>query len=124
MAAAVADFRPSEATAVKLPKITGPATLRLELNPDIVAAMAAKKGARQVVGFAAETGDADAKALEKMKRKGLDAIVANDVAQKGIGFDTVENEVVVLFADGRVTPLPRMDKEQLAFSILETLFRA
>jgi phosphopantothenoylcysteine decarboxylase/phosphopantothenate--cysteine ligase len=123
MAAAVADFRPSETTPVKLPKITGPATLRLELNPDIVAAMAAKKGERKVVGFAAETGDADAKALAKLKRKGLDAIVANDVAQHGIGFDTVENEVVVLFADGRVAPLPRMDKAQLAFAILETLFR-
>jgi phosphopantothenoylcysteine decarboxylase/phosphopantothenate--cysteine ligase len=122
MAAAVADYRPTEFVKTKKPKARGAFALNLELNPDIVATLAGQKGARQVVGFAAETGDAPAKALKKLRRKKLDAIVANDVGRKGIGFDTAENEVVVLFADGRTVPLPRMSKDRLAFAILETLF--
>lgn len=124
MAAAVADFRPAQTHSDKLPKSECGDAIALVENPDIIAALAKVKGQKMVVGFAAETGDADAKAAEKMKRKGLDAIVANDVSQPGIGFDAEENEVRILFADGRVEPLPRMRKQELAFAILESLFSA
>ncbi|MDP8225697.1 MAG: bifunctional phosphopantothenoylcysteine decarboxylase/phosphopantothenate--cysteine ligase CoaBC [Candidatus Lernaella stagnicola] len=122
MAAAVSDFRPADPVEEKLPKDQLHDSLKLARNADIVAGLAAEKGKRLVFGFAAETGDADAKAAAKMKRKGLDAIVANDVAAPGIGFDTDENEVQVIFADGRTVALPRRRKEDLAFAILEALF--
>jgi len=122
MTAAVADFRPATSTEAKLPKDQCPDAVALERNPDIIAAVAARKKHQFVVGFAAETGEAEAKARAKMERKKLDAIVANDVAQKGIGFDSDHNEVRILFADGRVVPLPKMPKEDLAFAILEKLF--
>ena len=122
MAAAVADFRPRQSHDTKLPKAAIDPNLALEKNPDIVATLAAKKGKRFIAGFAAETGEAVAKAREKMKRKGLDAILANDVAEPGIGFEAAENEVRILFADGREVPLPRMEKEALAFAILDALF--
>lgn len=122
MVAAVADFRPANAADEKAPKDQVPDALPLVRNPDIIATVAADRGERLVVGFAAETGDADAKALAKMRRKGLDAIVANDVSADGIGFDANDNEVRILFADGRTVALPRQTKESLAFAILETLF--
>jgi phosphopantothenoylcysteine decarboxylase / phosphopantothenate---cysteine ligase len=124
MAAAVADFRPAAFRGEKLPKDEVGGPLEMARNADIVATLAAEKGARRVIGFAAETGDAIAKARAKMGRKGLDAIVANDVAAPGIGFDTDDNEVHVLFADGRDAPLPRGPKQELAFSLLEALFAA
>ncbi len=122
MAAAVADFRPADPVEEKLPKDKLADAIPLARNADIVAEMAQEKGDRLVVGFAAETGDADAKAVAKMKRKGLDVIVANDVAAPGIGFDTDENEVHVIFADGRIESLPRTTKDELAFSILAMIF--
>ncbi|NLH50831.1 MAG: bifunctional phosphopantothenoylcysteine decarboxylase/phosphopantothenate--cysteine ligase CoaBC [Myxococcales bacterium] len=122
MAAAVADFKPRQSHDTKLPKATFASHLELEKNPDIVATLAAKKGKRFIAGFAAETGEAVAKAREKLKRKGLDAILANDVAEPGIGFEAAENEVRILFADGREAALPRMEKEALAFAILDALF--
>ncbi len=122
MTAAVADFRPATSTEAKLPKDQCPDAVPLERNPDIIAAVAARKKHQFVVGFAAETGEAETKARAKMERKKLDAIVANDVAQKGIGFDSDHNEVRILFADGRIVPLPKMPKEDLAFAILEKLF--
>jgi len=122
MAAAVADFRPAKTSKDKLPKDDVDKAIALTKNPDIIATIAKAKGRKLVVGFAAETGDADAKALAKMKRKKLDAIVANDVSQPGIGFDSDDNEVRILFADGRSEALPRMRKDDLAFAILEKLF--
>ncbi len=122
MCAAVADFRPSSSAKTKLTKDAYGDGLALVRNPDIVAALAKGKGKKLVIGFAAETGEADAKAAEKLKRKGLDAIVVNDVAEPGIGFESHENEVRVLFANGRSIALPRMPKAELAFEILKVLF--
>jgi len=123
MAAAVADFKPMEKANAKYSKDEMSESIVMLPNPDIVASMAAGKVKRMVIGFAAETGDADKKAVRKIQRKGLDAIVANDVSEPGIGFDHDENEVRVIFADGRAVPLARQPKEKLAFHILETLFK-
>jgi len=122
MAAAVADFRPAVSSDTKAPKETIGDQIALTRNPDIIAGLAKSKGKKLVVGFAAETGEADAKAAEKLKRKGLSAIVVNDVAEPGIGFESMENEVRLLFANGRGLALPRMGKAELAFEILKALF--
>jgi phosphopantothenoylcysteine decarboxylase/phosphopantothenate--cysteine ligase len=121
MAAAVADFRVAKPSGAKLAKSERGATLELELNADIIATLAANKGARLVVGFAAETGDADTKAQKKLQQKKLDAVVANDVGQPGIGFDADDNEGRILFADGRAVKLPRQSKAAMAFAIWDAL---
>jgi phosphopantothenoylcysteine decarboxylase/phosphopantothenate--cysteine ligase len=113
--AAVADWRMDEAFAVKLKKTRdGPPTLRLVENPDILA-MLSTGGARRpklVVGFAAETGDLEAQARAKLKRKGCDWIVANDVSAEGVmGGD--ENEVLLVYPQG-TDSWPRASKAEVA----------
>ncbi len=85
MAAAVADYRPRAASAGKLPRGTGPLTLELEPTPDLVAACAARKRPGQrIVGFALESAqELERRAADKLRRKGLDAIVANPLATMG-----------------------------------------
>src|SRR6185503_9202346 len=99
MAAAVADFRPAKPEASKISK-TGRDGLTVELEPttDVLAALAARRRPGQtVVGFAAEHGEGAAeRAHDKLMRKGVDAIVLNDVSQPGIGFDSRENEVSIV----------------------------
>ena len=101
--AAVADYRPGVAAAEKIKKTPanrGAMTLSLVENPDIIAAVAAHPRRPFVVGFAAETHEALAHAREKRLRKGLDMIVVNDVSQPGIGFNTDENAVTLIWAEG------------------------
>ncbi len=122
MAAAVADFRPRDPADRKLKK-TDPATpLRLVLEPteDILSTLAPRRRAGQVlVGFAAEHGtDAVAYGRDKLARKGLDAIVVNDISQPGIGFDAADNEVTVVRTD-RERRLARAGKEQIADGVLD-----
>jgi len=120
--AAVADWRMDEAFAVKLKKShEGPPTLRLVENPDILATLSArgKRRPRLVVGFAAETGDLEAQARAKLKRKGCDWIVANDVTLDGVmGGD--ENEV--LLVDPQSTDhWPRASKSEVARRLAERI---
>jgi phosphopantothenoylcysteine decarboxylase/phosphopantothenate--cysteine ligase len=115
--AAVADVRPARRSAGKLKKEAIGSTLELEPTPDIVATLAADKGDRFVVGFAAETADLVASATAKMARKGLDLIVANDVGEPALGFGAEENRVVVLAPDGTATELGPAPKRQIAAGI-------
>jgi phosphopantothenoylcysteine decarboxylase/phosphopantothenate--cysteine ligase len=122
MAAAVADFRPARTADHKLRREeTSKLTLELEQIPDLVAALGKEKEGQGVfrVGFAAEGSDLAAKGLEKMKKKGLQAIVANDISRKDIGFGSDHNEGVMLFADGSREELPRMTKREMADRILD-----
>ena len=123
MAAAVADFRPADPAPAKIKK-DGRAelTVRLEPTADVLAGLAARRRPGQVlVGFAAETGaGAVDYGREKLARKGLDAVVVNDVAGKGIGFDSVENEVTILTASGE-RQVPRASKAEVARAVLETV---
>ena len=122
-AAAVADYRPAETAAQKIKKTGGEITVRLEPNPDILAAAARKKGHRLVVGFAAETEKVADNARKKLKEKDTDLIVANDVTAEGAGFD-VDTNVVTLFArDGRDLPLPKLTKREVAHRILDEVLR-
>jgi phosphopantothenoylcysteine decarboxylase/phosphopantothenate--cysteine ligase len=124
MAAAVADYRPERAHAGKLKKADAGAelTLRLERTEDVLAALAAERRPGQtLIGFAAEHGDgAVAQAREKLISKKLDAVVLNDVSDPAIGFDSPDNEVVVVTAEGDAR-VPRAAKADIADAILDTL---
>ena len=116
-AAAVADYRAKQTASTK---IKGKRDLTLELTPnaDILAEVAARRPSAFIVGFAAETHDVAANAREKLERKGIDLLVANDVSQQGIGFDAEDNEVLLLDRWGGARPLPRMPKSDVADAIL------
>lgn len=117
-AAAVADYRPAQRVENKIKKNGDELVLKLEKNPDILAELGAQKGQRVLIGFAAETERLLAHAAEKLKKKNLDMIVANDVTADGAGFDVDTNIVRFLFRDGRVKELDLMSKEQVAEQLL------
>ncbi len=117
--AAVADYRPASQSAQKLKKTADDMTLVLEKNPDILAEVGAGKEGRVLVGFAAETQDLLKHAADKLKRKNLDLIVANDVTQAGAGFDVDTNIVKLLHADGHVEALPQLSKDEVAHQLLD-----
>ena len=103
--AAVADYRPATAQQQKIKRhaqADSSPQLPLVENPDIIASVVQAGQARMVVGFAAETNDALANAREKRQRKGLDAIVVNDVSDQRIGFNSADNAVTLIHADGEV----------------------
>lgn len=119
MTAAVADFRPKQVSEHKLHKQEMPARLELERNPDILATVAARKGDRLFVGFAAETQDIVENARRKLAAKRLDLIVANDVSRPDSGFGTDTNRVIFLAADTEPEHLPLLSKKQVAERILD-----
>ena len=122
-AAAVADYRPADIASQKIKKTSGEMTLRLEPNPDILAAVARKKENRLIVGFAAESDKVAENARQKLSEKNADLIVANDITAEGAGFD-VDTNIVTLFArDGRDLPLPKMTKREVAHRILDEVLR-
>jgi phosphopantothenoylcysteine decarboxylase/phosphopantothenate--cysteine ligase len=123
MAAAVADYRPSEAAETKLKKDRSDTlTLTLERTDDIISALAAGRRPEQtLVGFAAEHGEGAVDyGRDKLKRKGLDAVVVNDIGRKDIGFEGVENEVTIVTAAGE-RHVPRTSKAAVARAVLETV---
>jgi phosphopantothenoylcysteine decarboxylase/phosphopantothenate--cysteine ligase len=119
MAAAPADFRP---TAVSEGKIKRNGTLALDLEPteDILAGLTSRKEAGQtIVGFAAEHGEGGIeRAREKLRRKGADLIVLNDVADPAIGFESTENAVTLVAAEGEAV-VPKDSKDAIAEAILD-----
>ncbi|MGH9684305.1 MAG: bifunctional phosphopantothenoylcysteine decarboxylase/phosphopantothenate--cysteine ligase CoaBC [Candidatus Acidiferrales bacterium] len=119
MAAAVSDYRPAAVHESKLKRGEGRLTLELEATPDILAELSREKSGRILVGFAAETGCVAENAKGKLKRKGADMIVANDVTQEGAGFDTDTNVVTMYGRDGRELSLPKMGKFEVANRILD-----
>jgi phosphopantothenoylcysteine decarboxylase / phosphopantothenate---cysteine ligase len=112
-AAAVSDWRPARTHAQKVKKDDGAATIDLVRTPDILATLGERKNGTFLVGFAAETEDVEANAREKLAHKHLDAIAVNDVSNGGVGFGIGDNEIVVLWKDGRET-LGRGSKRGLA----------
>ena len=137
MAAAVADFRPVRSADRKLERGSG-LSLELEPTPDILAEIgriargldsegsvtrAALRPVPVIVGFAAETGSLE-RAAEKLRRKGVDLLVANDVAEAGSGFGTETNRVAILAADGSRDDLPLLTKREVADRLLDRVARA
>jgi phosphopantothenoylcysteine decarboxylase / phosphopantothenate---cysteine ligase len=131
MAAAVADFRPSEVVAHKIKKEddgSAPRPIVLERTVDVLAEVVARRdssgGGQVVVGFAAETGDAEGGVLDharaKLARKGCDLLVVNEVGE-GKAFETDANEVVLLAADGSVTLVPHAAKSVIADAVWDAV---
>jgi phosphopantothenoylcysteine decarboxylase/phosphopantothenate--cysteine ligase len=122
MAAAVADYRPADVHAGKLKKTEAGAELmlRLERTEDVLSSLTAgRRPGQKLIGFAAEHGDgALAYAREKLERKGLDAVVVNDVSDARIGFDSPDNEVTVVTAAGD-RHVARATKADVAGAILD-----
>ena len=118
MPAAPADFRPATFANQKIKKTRDEDTMSVELvkNPDILASLA---GGGVRVGFAAETENLAENAIEKLARKRLDFIVANDVTAEGSGFGIDTNQVTLFHADGSVEALPIMSKYEVAHGILD-----
>jgi phosphopantothenoylcysteine decarboxylase/phosphopantothenate--cysteine ligase len=127
MAAAVADFRPKAVADHKLKKAEGVPDLVLEPTPDILISLSRTRRPGQVlVGFAAETANGDAELLrtharDKLQRKHLDLVVANDVSAPGTGFGHDTNAVVIVTADGDSIEVPLADKTAIATAVLDAV---
>jgi phosphopantothenoylcysteine decarboxylase / phosphopantothenate---cysteine ligase len=121
MAAAVADFRPRDPASTKLKKDRGAPQIELEPTEDVLSALAGLRQPGQVlVGFAAEHGTgAVAYGREKLKRKRLDAVVVNDIADPGIGFDSAQNEVTIVSTEAADRHIARSGKDQVAAAVLD-----
>ena len=124
-AAAVADYRAKDpsATKIKSKKDEG-LTLSLVPNPDILKELASRKGRAFLVGFAAETNEVRTHATAKLKAKGVDLLVANDVSEPGSGFGTDTNRVTLLDRSGGVEELPLLSKREVADRILDRVASA
>jgi phosphopantothenoylcysteine decarboxylase/phosphopantothenate--cysteine ligase len=129
MAAAVADFRPKEVAPHKLKKTEGTPHVVLEPTPDILAGLAARRRPGQVlVGFAAETAGPEHGrdqlrdyARQKLVAKGIDLVVANDVAAPGVGFAYDTNAVLILGSDGRAVDVPLASKADIARAVVDAI---
>jgi len=116
----VADFRPVGVAARKIKKEGGVPEIRLEPTMDILAALGRCRRPGQVlVGFAAETDDLRQNAAAKLRAKGADLIVANDVSAPGVGFEHETNAVVVLDDAGGVVEVPLADKREVARAVVD-----
>ncbi len=124
MAAAPADYRPKVAHAEKTARAAGALSIDLEPTPDVLLATryARKRGA-VIVGFALETGDAEAKGRAKLTRKDLDLIVINDALEAGAGFDVDTNRVTIVDREGGREALPLLSKRAVADAICERVER-
>jgi phosphopantothenoylcysteine decarboxylase/phosphopantothenate--cysteine ligase len=121
MAAAVADFRPKHAAEGKLKKELGTPELVLEPTPDILRELGERRGDTLLVGFAAETSDLEAAGRKKLRSKGLDLVVVNQVGGEGTGFNSETNDAMILAADGRDEALRTWTKPELAGAICERI---
>ena len=122
MSAAVADFRPVQRSDGKIKKADGVPEIVLEKTPDILAGLGSRKREGQIlVGFAAETEDLIAHAQDKLVRKNLDLIVANDVSAPGVGFSHDTNAVTILGAGGVLQTVALTDKHHIASAVLDSV---
>ena len=122
MCAAVADFRPVAAADGKIKKRDGVPEIVLEPTPDILAGLgAAKRPGQVLVGFAAETDNVEANAREKLSRKNLDMVVANDVSAPGVGFQHDTNAVTIYLSTGHEKSVPLADKRTIARRLLDSV---
>ncbi len=122
MAAAVSDYRPTVQADQKIKKeCNNSLNIELTQNPDILYGLGQKKTHQFLVGFAAETQDVIEHGKSKLKRKNLDMLVANDVAQEGAGFNVPTNVASLLYKDGTLEQYPLMTKEKLGEVIIEKI---
>ncbi len=126
-AAAVADFRPATSATSKLKKDDGTPVIELVANPDILAELGHERGESAtpehpvLVGFAAETDDAEANGRAKLERKGADLLVVNDVSDPRAGFEVHTNQVVILDRDGGRTEVALTSKAEVARRVIDAV---
>ncbi|MDR2862185.1 MAG: bifunctional phosphopantothenoylcysteine decarboxylase/phosphopantothenate--cysteine ligase CoaBC [Syntrophobacterales bacterium] len=120
-AAAVADYRPITVSPSKIKKGADSLIMELVRNPDIIAEIGKEKGNRLLVGFAMESENLIENAREKLEKKNMDMIVANDLTQEGAGFQTDTNIIKILYRNGRLEELPIMNKKDVANHILDRI---
>lgn len=122
-AAAPLDYRPSVIADQKIKKVEDVESLEMVRTPDILAELGSSKGNTRfiLVGFAAETEDLLSNATEKLKRKNLDMIVANDVSREDAGFQSDTNLIKIIHRDGHIEDLPLMTKEEVADQLLDRI---
>lgn len=122
-AAAVADYRPASIAEHKIKKTGETLTLELVKTPDILGSVRGEFGfTGTLVGFAAETQDLEANARIKLRKKGCDLVIANDVSKPGIGFDSDRNEVLLVFPE-HTEALPEDEKHHLAPRLVREIER-
>jgi phosphopantothenoylcysteine decarboxylase / phosphopantothenate---cysteine ligase len=123
MAAAVADFRPSQPSSQKLKKESGIPEIKLELAPDILSAVSELKSQNGcpcvTVGFAAESQNLLENAISKLRTKRMDLIIANDITSRDAGFSVDTNRVAILDSKGNVETLPLMSKLEVAEIVMD-----
>ncbi len=117
--AAVADYTPITVADQKIKKTADAMNIELTKNPDIIAWVAAQEQRPLVVGFAAESQNLEGFAKDKLQRKKLDMVCANDISKSGLGFNSDDNEIVIILADGNQVKLPANCKSEIASSILK-----
>jgi len=122
-AAAPADYRATQVAPSKIKKGREVLTLELTPTPDILAELSRRKGASVLVGFAAETEEVVANAREKLRKKNLDLVVANEVGVRDAGFAAETNRVTLVGADGDTESLPLLSKREVAHRILDRVAR-
>jgi phosphopantothenoylcysteine decarboxylase/phosphopantothenate--cysteine ligase len=122
-AAAVADYHLSQVPRNKVKKTAMRMSLDLDPTPDILAELGKKKGDRLLIGFAAETEDLLESARQKLKSKNCDMVVANLVNQEATGFESDENEVVLVLSTGETIPLSRAPKREIADRIFDQVLK-
>lgn len=120
-AAAVADYRPKVQAEEKIKKVGKAISLELERNPDIIADIGKEKGRRVLVGFAMETQNLLANAREKLQKKNMDLIVANNLREEGAGFRTDTNIITMIDRKGQTESLGKMTKVEAADAILNRI---
>ena len=121
--AAVADYHLSRVPQHKVKKTATRMSLELDPTPDILAELGQKKGDRLLIGFAAETENLTAGARSKLKSKNCDMVVANLVGQDGTGFESDENEAVLVLSTGETIPLQRAPKREMADRIFDQVMK-
>lgn len=122
MSAAVADYKVKEKLNKKLKKTAkDEITLTLTKNPDILKELCKKKTKQTIIGFCAESENVEINALKKLKDKGCDYIIANDISRNDIGFNSDYNEVTIFSKDGKSTKLKKAKKTEIAKKILDKI---
>ena len=121
--AAVADYHLSRVPQHKVKKTATRMSLELDPTPDILAELGQKKGDRLLIGFAAETENLTEGARSKLKSKNCDMVVANLVGQDGTGFESDENEAVLVLSTGETIPLQRAPKREMADRIFDQVMK-
>lgn len=122
-AAAVADYHVAQVPTQKTKKTSARLTLDLDPTPDILAEVGQKKDGRLLIGFAAETQNLLAEGRRKLSAKNCDMVVANLVSQEGIGFESDQNEVVLLLRTGETIEVPRASKREVADRIFDQILK-